>query len=1093
MKTRSLCGIVALGLALAGPVVRAATITVTKTGDSGAGTLRQAIADNEAAGGGNTIDFSVTGTITLTSAELLITKNVTIVGPGARLLTVQRSTASGTPKFRIFTVALPGGSVTASMSGLTIANGFASASDGGGIKIVTSTVTVTNCTFSGNHADFFGGGLFNLGTMTLANCTFSDNDASGNDASFGGGIYNGDILTMTNCTVADNMAGGRGGGLFNNATVVMHGCTIASNSTSSTPNGGPGDGAGIYNNASTSGSARTVQIGNTIVAGNTLTVSGGSSPDVEGTFISDGYNLIRNGAGGTGFTGVGDQVGTAGAPINANLSPLQNNGGPTDTKKPVSPSNAIDQGKSFGLTTDQRGRMRTNDNPNIQNAFQGDGTDIGAVEVQPSITSTVTNNNDTFDGSLRERILDANAGDTIDFASNVTGTITLTSNRLLVDKSLTIVGPGARTLTVARSSANGTPQFTIFSVEPPSGVSVSVSISRLTIANGNALFLGGGIYNSVDGTLAMSDCAISGNNSDIYGGGLCNNGGTVTLANCTFSGNTATSDSGGGIYNGGALTMTNCTLANNSAGSGGGLFTRSPVVTRNCTISGNSASSDGGGIYGDTAAPFAGTVQIGNTIVAGNSLTGTGSGPDVFGGFASDGYNLIRIAGNASTGFTDGVKHDQVGTSGTPRNAFLGSLKDNGGPTDTEALGSNSPAIDSGNDATAPARDQRRASRVGVSDIGAFEFNGIVPLPPGVTTIAATNITSTTATLNADVNPNGLSTSFQFTSDFGSFPVQDAGSGTSSVPFTVTVTGLSPNTQYHFNATVTNNGGTTQGVQKTFITMPAPSQLLNVSTRKQVMTGDNRLIAGFIVAGNDAKKVIVLGIGPSLTALGVPGVLANPTLELHDAASTLATNDDWKETQPTDIAATGVAPTNDLESAILATLPGAPASSGGASYTAILAGKEGSTGIGVLQVYDLDQTANSKLANISTRGFVGTGDDLLFGGFIPGPANRGSIKVLVRAIGPSLSAVGISGPLNDPTLELHDSNGGTLATNDNWKIRPDGSSQQAEIEATGAPPADDRESAIVATVPPNNSGYTAIVRGANNTTGIAVVEVYALQ
>jgi hypothetical protein len=173
-------------------------------------------------------------------------------------------------------------------------------------------------------------------------------------------------------------------------------------------------------------------------------------------------------------------------------------------------------------------------------------------------------------------------------------------------------------------------------------------------------------------------------------------------------------------------------------------------------------------------------------------------------------------------------------------------------------------------------------------------------------------------------------------------------------------------------------------------------------------------------------------------------------------------------------------------------LPAAPASSGGASYTAILAGKDGGTGIGSLQLYDLGQAANSKLANISTRGFVGTGDDLLFGGFIPGPASGGSIKVLVRAVGPSLSAVGISGPLQDPTLELHDGNGATLATNDNWKNRPDGSSQQAEIEATGAAPTDERESAIVATVPPNNSGYTAIVRGVNDTTGIAVVEVYAL-
>ena len=275
------------------------------------------------------------------------------------------------------------------------------------------------------------------------------------------------------------------------------------------------------------------------------------------------------------------------------------------------------------------------------------------------------------------------------------------------------------------------------------------------------------------------------------------------------------------------------------------------------------------------------------------------------------------------------------------------------------------------------------------------------------------------------------------------------------------------------------------------------SQLLNISTRKQVLTGDNRLFGGFIIVGSEAKKVIVRGIGPSLTAFGVPGALADPTLELHDASTTLATNDNWKikpdgSSQQAEVEATTIPPTNDLESAIVATLPAAPASSGGASYTAILAGNAGGTGIGVLQLYDLNQAANSKLANISTRGFVGTGDDVLIGGFIPGPSNRGSIKVVIRAIGPTLSAAGISGPLQDPMLELHDSNGGTLATNDNWKTRPDGSSQQAEIEATGIPPTDDRESAIIATVPPNDSGYTAIVRGVNSTTGIAVVEVYAL-
>jgi T5SS/PEP-CTERM-associated repeat protein/autotransporter-associated beta strand protein len=384
------------------------------------------------------------------------------------------------------------------------------------------------------------------------------------------------------------------------------------------------------------------------------------------------------------------------------------------------------------------------------------------------------------------------------------------------------------------------------------------------------------------------------------------------------------------------------------------------------------------------------------------------------------------------------------------------------------------------------------------------------PPAPVVTTSAATNVGSTSATLHATVNPNGSTTSFQFTSSFRSFPVQDAGGGTASVPFTMNVTGLMPKTQYHFSATATSQGGTNDGAEQTFTTLAGPtptpsptptppSQLLNLSTRKQVGAGDNVLIGGFIIAGTDAKKVIVRGLGPSLSNFGVTGVLADPTLELHKGSTTVAANDNWKtkpdgSSQQAAIEATGIPPTNNLESAIVATLAAKPLANGGAGYTAILAGNGGGTGIGVLEIYDLAQAANSKLANISTRGFVGTGNDVLIGGFIPGPAGHSSIKVLVRALGPSLASAGVADPLLDPVVELHDGNGAVLRTNDNWKIDDQtGQSQQAEITATGAPPTDNRESALVATLPPSNSGYTAIVRGAKSTTGVAVVEVYDLQ
>jgi hypothetical protein len=220
--------------------------------------------------------------------------------------------------------------------------------------------------------------------------------------------------------------------------------------------------------------------------------------------------------------------------------------------------------------------------------------------------------------------------------------------------------------------------------------------------------------------------------------------------------------------------------------------------------------------------------------------------------------------------------------------------------------------------------------------------------------------------------------------------------------------------------------------------------------------------------------VIVRALGPST---GVTGSLADPVLELHDSDETvIASNDNWKSDQESAILSTGVAPTNELESAIVETLaPGA--------YTAIVSGKNGATGVGLVEVYDLDLTVDSKLANISTRGFVGTGDNVLIGGFIV--LGDTSTSTLIRAIGPSLTALGVTGALQDPELELHDGNGTLIVSNDDWMT-----DQESEIIATGAAPTESAESAIVMTLAPGN--YTAIVSGKSNTTGVGLVEVYQL-
>jgi hypothetical protein len=255
---------------------------------------------------------------------------------------------------------------------------------------------------------------------------------------------------------------------------------------------------------------------------------------------------------------------------------------------------------------------------------------------------------------------------------------------------------------------------------------------------------------------------------------------------------------------------------------------------------------------------------------------------------------------------------------------------------------------------------------------------------------------------------------------------------------------------------------------------PCPSQLLNLATRLRVLSGESALIGGFIITGNEGKQVIIRGIGPSLT--GIQGALANPTLELFDSGQfLLANNDDWI-TNRAEVEATTIPPTHDLESAIVITLePGA--------YTAVLRGQNDGIGIGVVEVYDLSPSANSMLANIGSRGFVDTGDNAMIGGFIVGGEGQADARVVVRGIGPSLSAFGITNALQNPTLELKNANGATLISNDDWQ-----QGQPTEINQLNLAPSDSRESALVTALPHGN--YTAILRGKDNTTGVAVVEIY---
>jgi CubicO group peptidase (beta-lactamase class C family) len=367
------------------------------------------------------------------------------------------------------------------------------------------------------------------------------------------------------------------------------------------------------------------------------------------------------------------------------------------------------------------------------------------------------------------------------------------------------------------------------------------------------------------------------------------------------------------------------------------------------------------------------------------------------------------------------------------------------------------------------------------------------------------NITSNSMTVNwTNGNGNGRvlimragGTPNRFPLDgteYAASPQVDLGDGNyvvySGTENNTTVSNLDATTDYRFrlyeykknvntgNYALYQLANPASGAQSTAGTSPSPAQLLNIATRVRVQSGDNVLIGGFIITGNAPKKVVIRGIGPSLSGF-FSNALGDPTLELFQGSTSLQTNNDWKSDQQAEIQATGLAPGNEAEPAIVRTLPPG-------NYTAVVTGNGGAEGIGMVEVYDLDQAADSKLANIATRGFVETDNGVMIGGLIVGPNFAvGSAKVVVRALGPSLANLGINGTLSDPTLELVNASGTILRSNDDWK-----SSQQAEIEAAGLAPSIEAESALVETVAPGN--YTAIVRGKGYTTGVALVEAYHL-
>ena len=518
----------------------------------------------------------------------------------------------------------------------------------------------------------------------------------------------------------------------------------------------------------------------------------------------------------------------------------------------------------------------------------------------------------------------------------------------------------------------------------------------------------------------------------------------------------------------GEVRLSGMTISNGSNDNGGGISNLGQILDiSNCTISGNSATLAGGGIYN-----FAGIVNVTDSTLNGNHCDNFGGGI-----FNTNAVNVTNSTfyGNSSS-FGGAIETDAtvIVTNSTITNnqaTFGGGIDDFGG-----------------NVAVTSSIIALNTASFGPDANGDFSSSGFNLIGKADAYTSGFDQPTDLIGLDPKLDPNGLQNNGGPTQTvallFGS-PAIDQGTNmglTGSLSTDQRGTGFARTFNDDTIPNAVGGDGTDIGAfeierASTPTPTPTPTTLGNISTRLSVQSGDSVLIGGFIIAGTEPKKVLLRAIGPSLTSFGVSDALTDPILELHSGAAILATNDNWMDApNKEEIINSTLAPNNGLESAILMTLsPGA--------YTAIMSGVNNTTGVALMEAYDLDTTVDSKLANISTRGLVQTDDNVMIGGFIVLGSNPQ--RVIVRAIGPSLADFGVDGALGDPTLELHNPDGSTLASNDNWRA-----TQEAEISATGLSPAKDLESAIVATLPPN--AYTAIVRGVNGTTGVALVEVYAL-
>ena len=612
-------------------------------------------------------------------------------------------------------------------------------------------------------------------------------------------------------------------------------------------------------------------------------------------------------------------------------------------------------------------------------------------------------------------------------------------------------------------------------------------------ANGTFLTTGSQASNGQPGVLVFSDDSTAGNASFMTTGSHVQNGSGATVffgghasaGNATL--NMTSSDVTGGTASGGLAQFSDSSTAATA------MLTATGGIGLPGTISFLGASKGGKArvVLSDDAA----------LDISSHNLPGMTIGSVEGNGFVHLGANTLTVGANGLSTIFAGVI-DDGGAGGSLTKMGTGTLTLSGDSTFTGAANINAGKLIVGGSLTSDVTVNTGGVLGGSGTVGSVTVNNggtVAPGDPKTLTVDGDYQQNSGATLTVAIGgtttgsydqlhvtgratlADGAVLELNFINGFAphtgnTFDLVSYGSLTGSFG-TVKVVGLADGFQYkvekdqhkHLRLTALNDGVATSTAPK----------LLNISTRLDVETADRVLIAGFIITGNSPKKVIIRALGPSVDLQNSSApLLADPVLELHKPDGTVITNDNWQDTQKQGIIATGVAPTNDLESAIVATLDHG-------AYTAIVRGKDDGTGIGLVEVYDLDQPVDSELANISTRGFVQTGDNVMIGGFIIGGAENEDSSVVLRALGPSLATFSVANPLKDPVLELHNEDGDIVSSNDNWK-----DSQEAEIEGDHLAPTDPRESALAATLAPGS--YTIIERGKNDTTGVGLIEIYRL-